>query len=419
MSNKIYLDCTHTYNSGLNSGIQRVVKNIVKNVPEVAKEIDVDIIPVVSISNQYYSFDAFPEVNQKNNSLKLFLKKLYTKLRAFIVFILPSKLNNILYHPNIGNFLNKLTDKILFSKKIDTDKLVTLESNNILILIDSTWLNNNYKQLDKLKQKNVKIVAVIYDIIPISNPEFCNIDLTISLKDWYKKATKYIDGYIAISNSVKEDTYTYIKENINPNIDKKKFDYFYLGANFDVKYDEKNVSKSLKNHFNNPNTYLTVSTIEPRKNHAYILDTFDRLWNSNEDITYIMIGRIGWNTESLISRIKSHKEYNKRLFLLEDVDDNSLVYAYKNSKALIFASHTEGFGLPIIESLFYKLPVIASNTPVHREIAKENATYFDLSDTHSLLSIIKNQNIKPVNDFIWQDWHQSTKELILKSKEII
>ncbi len=419
MPNKIYLDCTHTYNSGLNTGIQRVVKNIVKNIPQVSKELGIEIIPVVSISNQYYSFDAFSEGNKKSNNLKLFLKKAYVAMRAFLDFILPKKLSKTLYNPSIGIFINKLTDKILFSKKIDADKLVSLESNDILILIDSTWLNNNYKQLGHLKQKSVKIVAVIYDIIPISHPEFCNIDITASLQDWYKKATKFIDGYIAISESVKEDTYRYIQNNINSNIDKKKFDYFYLGTNFSTEYDEKKVPDTFKNHFKNPNTYLTVSTIEPRKNHSYILDTFDRLWESNEDATYIMIGRIGWNTESLIKRVKSHKEYNKRLFLLEDIDDNSLVYAYKNSKALIFASHIEGFGLPIIESLFYKLPVLASNTPIHREIAKENATYFDLADTHSLLSIIKSQNIKPVNDFIWQDWFQSTKELILKSKEMV
>ncbi|OHE21148.1 MAG: hypothetical protein A2540_01055 [Sulfurimonas sp. RIFOXYD2_FULL_37_8] len=419
MPNKIYLDCTHTYNFGLNTGIQRVVKNIVKNIPQVSKELGIDIISVVSISNQYYSFSTFPEVNKKNRSFKLFLKQAYIKTRHILDFMLPTKFKDILYHPNIGIFLNKLTDKILFSKKINIDKLVTPKSNDILILIDTTWLDNNYKQLENLRQSGVKIVAVIYDIIPLIHPEFFTKDLVIFFKDWYKKATKQIDGYIAISESVKEDTYAYIKENINPNIEKEKFDYFYLGTNFSTVYDEKKVPDSFKNYFKTANAYLTVSTIEPRKNHSYILDTFDRLWDNNEDVTYIMIGRIGWNTESLMKRIKSHKEYSKKLFFLEDIDDNSLVYAYKNSKALIFASHAEGFGLPIIESFFYKLPVIASDTPIHREIAKEKATYFDLSDTHSLLSIIKNQNIKPVNDFIWQDWHESTKELILKSKEIV
>lgn len=415
---KIYLDCTHTYNSGLSTGIQRVVKNIVKDVPQVAKELAVEIVPVVSVSNRYYSFYDFAKINKKNNLIKQFLKKIYTNTRIFLDSILPLKFKKILYYPNIGIFLNKLTNKMLFSKKIDLTKLVTLQSGDILILIDSTWLNNNYKQLDDLKKKNVKIVAVIYDIIPVINSEFCTIDLTHSLKEWYQKATKYIDGYIAISNTVKNEIYTYIKSNLLPDIQKQKFDYFYLGANLSTKYEENDVSEIFKSYFKNQNTYITVSTIEPRKNHSFILDAFDVLWSNNEDLTYIIIGRIGWNTEGLIKRIKSHKEYGKKLFLLDNVEDNELIYAYKNAKALVFASHVEGFGLPIIESLFYKLPVIASDIPIHKEIGAEKILYFDLSETNSLISIIKTGNTKAVENFVWQDWHQSTKDLILKSRTI-
>lgn len=410
MAHTIYLDCTHTYNSGLNTGIQRVVKNIVKNIPQVAKETQTNIIPVVSVSNKYYTFDVFPAINKKNNSVKLFLKSIYIKTRAFLDFILPSQLSNLIYNPNIGIFLNKLTDKILFSKKISTDRQVILQQNDILILIDATWLNNNYKQLTELKSKRVKIVVLIYDIVALVHPEFCTVDVAIASKDWYEKAVKYIDGYIAISKSVKEEIQACLK--------KGNFDYFYLGTDFSTDYNEADVSLEFKNFFKNKNTYLTVSTIEPRKNHAYILDTFDILWSNDEDVTYIMIGREGWNTKSLINRIKTHKQYNKKLFLLTEVDDNALVYAYKNAKALLFASHAEGFGLPIIESLFYRLPVIASDIPIHREIGGENILYFDLSNPKSLLSILQTVKIKPVKDFTWHNWYQSTKELIQKSKEI-
>lgn len=416
MSSKIYLDCTHTYNSGLSTGIQRVVKNIAKHTPEVSKELHIEITPVISISDKYYTFDSFPEINQNKNRLKTSLKKTYVKTRAFLDFVLPKAFGKILYHPNIAIFINKLTDKILFSKKVDRSRLATLKANDILILIDSTWLNNNYKQLESLKHDNIKIVALVYDIIPFSHPEFCTVDLNISLLDWYQKATKYIDRYIAISATVKEDVYSFIKNNINQKIEKEKFDYFYLGADFTTEYDETKIPDTFKSYFKTSNTYLTVSTIEPRKNHSYILDTFDALWENGEDATYVMIGRIGLNTETLVNRIKSHKEYNKKLFLLEDVDDNGLVYAYKNAKALLFASYVEGFGLPLIESLFYKLPVIASNTPIHREIGEENILYFELPDPNSLYNIIKTRQIKSVDSFEWQNWYESTKSLILKAK---
>jgi len=415
-SSKVYLDCTHTYNSGLNTGIQRVVKNIVKNIKELEDEFGLEIIPITAQNNTYLKFDTFPHVNKKNNSLKVLLKNKYIKFRALLSKILPKKIYDILYSPRLNIYLSTTIDKLLFSKKINIENEVQLQANDTLILMDAIWLHNDYSELAKLKKAGVKIVAIIYDIIPISHSQFCAIDLTIFLKDWYKKAYKYIDGYICISESVKDDIFEYIQQNIDKNIDMKKFDYFYLGAKFTQNNDISNVPQSFKQIFDSSDTYLSVSTIEPRKNHKYILDCFDALWENNIDVKYVIVRKIGWEVDSLVKRIKSHKEYNKRLFLLTDVNDARLIYAYKNSTALVFASFIEGFGLPIVESLFYKLPVLASNIPIHKEIGKDNISYFDLTDSNSLFSIIKNKNIKQVDNFIWQDWYQSTKELILKSR---
>ncbi len=413
MNNKIYLDCTHTYNSGLNTGIQRVVKNIVKN--------GQDAIPVIMIDDSYYTFNNFPVINKNKNRIKTILKKIYIKCRSYIAFVLPKRFHKLLYLPQIGTYLNKVVDKILFSKKISSDNEVTLQSNDILLLIDTTWLNNSYKLFADLKKKNIQIITVIYDIIPITHSQFCTIDLTNSLKDWYENAVEFIDGYIAISNSVKDDTYNYIKKNIDNDINYEKFDYFYLGADFfrENLSDIENLPESFKRHFKDENTYLTVSTIEPRKNHTYILDSFDMLWEEGKDVTYVMIGRVGWDTDELLDRIKSHKQYNKKLFLLTDVDDTGLLYAYKNSTALIFASFIEGFGLPIIESLCNNLSVFASDIPIHREIGKNNVLYFDLSNLKSLSDLISNKRdkIDAKDDFKWQSWHQSTEELISKVRK--
>ena len=416
MQKKIYLDCTHTYNSGLKTGIQRVVKNIVKHIPQVQEDLNMQIIPVVSKNDTYFKFDTFPEIKDKKNIIKVILKNFYIKFRSMLSYILPKTMSEMLYTPKVNVFLSTQVDKFLFAKKIDNINQVTLNSDDTLILMDAIWLHNDYKKFQKLKKNRIKIIAIVYDMIPISHPQFCTVDLTNFLKDWYQNATEYIDGYIAISKSVQAEVHNYIKENIKPDIGYEKFDYFYLGSQFENKNIEGNISLSFQEIFTQNNTYLSVSTIEPRKNYEYTLDTFEKLWKDGFDVKYVIIGRIGWKVESLIERIKSHKEYNKKLFLLNNVNDTELVYAYKNAKALIFASYIEGFGLPIIESLFYKLPVLASDIAVHREIGQERINYFDLSDSNSLLSIIKNKKIKNVASFFWQNWEKSTKELILKSE---
>lgn len=104
--------------------------------------------------------------------------------------------------------------------------------------------------------------------------------------------------------------------------------------------------------------------------------------------------------------------------MLNNIDDELLLYAYKNSKALIFASFAEGFGLPIIESLYNKLQVLASNIDIHKEIGKDKVSYFDLDDTNSLVELIEKDNFyKNIDDFKWINWEESTKQLINKVLE--
>jgi alpha-1,2-rhamnosyltransferase len=417
MNKKIYLDCTHTYNSGLNTGIQRVVKNIVKNSKDVSKDLGVEIIPIILINKCYYTFDNFLNLKDKNNNIKLknYLKKFYKLFKKFLSFILLDKFSQILNSPNITIFLNEITDKILFSADKNVNKKIEFTKDDILILLDSVWYNN-HKTLLYLKTKEVKIINIIYDFIPLIYPQFCDEHLTKAFGLWYKKSINLIDKYIAISYSVENESYEYIKKNLDPRIPRNKFDFFYLGANInDNKYNEDNINNSFKQIFKTKNVYITVSTIEPRKNHEYILNAFEELWNKNINIKYVIIGKIGWKVESLIERIQNHKELNKRLFLLNDVSDEELLFSYKNSNALIFASYTEGFGLPIIESLYNQLQVIVSDTPIHREIGQEYVSYFNLKDVHSLVNLIeKNSFIKDINNFKWIDWKESTKQLITK-----
>jgi len=409
MDYNIYIDCTHTYNSGLNTGIQRVVRNIATHIPSVSSELNIAIDCVILRDHQYYKFTTFPEINPKNNKIKNKLKSFYTTFRD----LLPSSIAKYLYSPTFIGKLNKLIDRLLFYKAPKEQNPVIFNENDIILFIDTTWLNNDYKTLASLKSKKVKLITLIYDIIPITHSQFCTKDLTNILVDWYKNSTPYIDSYIAISNTVKEDLYDYIKTNHNQNINKDRFDYFYLGSDFNPK--QKDISQNLKNIFESQNIYLTVSTIEPRKNHKYILDTFELLWSNNIDVKYVMIGRVGWNSDEFITKIKTHKEYNKRVFLLSDINDTELVYAYHHSKALIFASYIEGFGLPIIESLYNNLQVLCSDIKIHREIAKDFVTYFNLEDKKSLFNIIINDNFnKDIDNFNLYSWKDSAKDLITK-----
>lgn len=416
--NKIYLDCTHTYNSGQNTGIQRVVKNIVQNRFEVSKLFGIEIVPVVFYNKEYKKFDRFPDIRATSSIKKYKVKNILKKVLSFFrkFFSKVKVIDDFLHNPKFILKLNSYYERVFVSYHVEDEK-VEFSQNDILLFLDATWLNSEYKFYESLKNRyGIKIVATIYDLIPINQSQFCSVDLTLTLKDWFEKSINLVDAYIGISKFVQKECYEYIKNSLNSDVLESKFDYFYLGANLkDFDLSKADIRDDFKELFKTKNVFITVSTIEPRKNHNYILDAFEKLWSKNVDVKYVIIGRIGWKVDDFISRVKNHKEYNSRLFLLENIDDEHLLYAYKNSKALIFASFIEGFGLPIIESLHNKLQVLASDIGVHREIGRDFVSYFNLNDINSLIKLIEDDNFnKNIDDFKWISWEESAKDLVEK-----
>lgn len=416
--NKIYLDCTHTYNSGQNTGIQRVVKNIVQNRFEVSKLFGIEIVPVVFYNKEYKKFDRFPDIRATSSIKKYKVKNILKKVLSFFrkFFSKVKVIDDFLHNPKFILKLNSYYERVFVSYHVEDEK-VEFSQNDILLFLDATWLNSEYKFYESLKNRyGIKIVATIYDLIPINQSQFCSVDLTLTLKDWFEKSINLVDAYIGISKFVQKECYEYIKNSLNSDVLESKFDYFYLGANLkDFDLSKVDIRDDFKNIFNTKNVFITVSTIEPRKNHKYIVDSFDKLWENGVDVRYVIIGKVGWEVDDFISRVKNHKEYNSRLFLLENIDDEHLLYAYKNSKALIFASFIEGFGLPIIESLHNKLQVLASDIDVHREIGRDFVSYFNLNDINSLIKLIEDDNFnKNIDDFKWISWEESAKDLVEK-----
>lgn len=416
--NKIYLDCTHTYNSGQNTGIQRVVKNIVQNRFEVSKLFGIEIVPVVFYNKEYKKFDRFPDIRATSSIKKYKVKNILKKVLSFFrkFFSKVKVIDDFLHNPKFILKLNSYYERVFVSYHVEDEK-VEFSQNDILLFLDATWLNSEYKFYESLKNRyGIKIVATIYDLIPINQSQFCSVDLTLTLKDWFEKSINLVDAYIGISKFVQKECYEYIKNSLNSDVLESKFDYFYLGANLkDFDLSKVDIRDDFKELFKTKNVFITVSTIEPRKNHKYIVDSFDKLWEKGVDVRYVIIGKVGWEVDDFISRVKNHKEYNSRLFLLENIDDEHLLYAYKNSKALIFASFIEGFGLPIIESLHNKLQVLASDIDVHREIGRDFVSYFNLNDINSLIKLIEDDNFnKNIDDFKWISWEESAKDLVEK-----
>jgi glycosyltransferase involved in cell wall biosynthesis len=165
-------------------------------------------------------------------------------------------------------------------------------------------------------------------------------------------------------------------------------------------------------------SFLMVGTLEPRKGHLQVLEAFECLWKEDKPINLVIVGKKGWMVDELIQRLSGHSELNKRLFWLQGISDEYLERVYSESTCLIAASYGEGFGLPLIEAAQHKLPVIARDIPVFREIAGDHAYYFKADKPHQLakaieswLFLMNNEQHPNVDNMPWLTWHESSAQL--------
>jgi alpha-1,2-rhamnosyltransferase len=240
------------------------------------------------------------------------------------------------------------------------------------------------------------------------------------LRQWFFDSWQYVDCYISISQTSKNDLVKFYGEN-GKDTDSKKFDYFFLGADIDTDHHENTQIRANLDEMSRYPIFLSVSTIEPRKNHEYLLDTFDILWKAGHELNLCIVGRVGWKVDKTMQRLLAHEHYKKYLWVWNDLNDSELKYLYSRSKMLLFPSIIEGFGLPIVESLAHGLPVLASDTLIHREVGGERIGYFSLSEPQDLANkIIKIQAegipeaLKVGTGYHWMDWQESTQMLMNK-----
>jgi glycosyltransferase involved in cell wall biosynthesis len=128
--------------------------------------------------------------------------------------------------------------------------------------------------------------------------------------------------------------------------------------------------------------FVYLSTIEPRKNHLMLLHIWRRLAEMLGDATphLVLVGRRGWENENIIDMLERSVAIRRHVTEWTDVTDAKIDALLHNSRALLFPSFAEGFGLPVAEALAAGVPVICSDLPALRETGGDVPDYLDPLD---------------------------------------
>ncbi|MBV8379015.1 MAG: glycosyltransferase family 4 protein, partial [Verrucomicrobia bacterium] len=272
----------------------------------------------------------------------------------------------------------------------------------------------------KKRQHGVQIVFLVYDMLPVTHPEFFQPEIAPLALAWIRTVTEIADRVACISRTVADELYQWLTEERPPRVEPLSVGYFHLGADLQASLPTKglpnNAQEVLAKLRDRP-SFLMVGTLEPRKGYRQALAAMERLWLQGSDANLVIVGSQGWMMDDLVKGIRQHPEYGRRLFWLQGISDEMLDQVYQNSSALIAASEGEGFGLPLVEAANHGLPIIARDIPVFRETAGEDAYYFrgeraeDLSE--ALRVWLSLGDAAPASNGIrWHDWHESRRQLL-------
>ncbi|WP_275546422.1 MULTISPECIES: glycosyltransferase family 4 protein [unclassified Pseudomonas] len=439
---RLLVECTYVYEHPQdNSGIQRVVRNIIGNLSGV--QVGVECVPVMISGGRLYrvlSLEPLAVDRAKSWRQRLIMRLdharnrywcLHARLERLLPFRDTAFAKRLLYWPckllSLGITL-PLRGLLWLNRNAQPapQRAVELQvrDGDQLLLLDSSWHADFFELAERLKNRGIGIISVIYDLIPLTHPQFCDAGLVKVFDRWFDWVSKTADGFMAISQTVSKQVDAELQNRLGPAEAAQRWHgYFHLGSELDLNRPAAVLHKNVRRMFEQQvPVYLMVSTVEPRKNHAYLLDAFELLWADGADVCLCIIGKIGWKCEALIERIKRHPQYGKRLFMFNDVNDKSLEFAYSNARALVFPSHAEGFGLPLVEAMQRGLPVMASDIPVFREVGQDFMAYFDLHDPASLVERIKAFELsgrfpaaRAVEHWQWVDWAAAADQLVTRT----
>jgi glycosyltransferase involved in cell wall biosynthesis len=284
--------------------------------------------------------------------------------------------NEYILYPTFGNFFWDPEWKSS-TRRIDRPKFRRAEGHATLDKARAFWSNppedletslgkpdiihsNNFFCPHGLK--SARLVYTLYDLSFLDYPEWHTEENRLGCFEGVFNACLYADMIVSIS----EYSRRHFLE-IFPHFPQERIVVVHLASRFFRKPDlarPASLSSLKPGEF-----WLTVSTLEPRKNQLRLLRAYARLKSSlPETFPLVMAGGRGWLMEDIHRTVAD-------LGLAEDIvmpgylDDSALQWLYQNCYAMVYPSLFEGFGLPVLEAMSLGAPVLSSNVTSIPEIA--------------------------------------------------
>ena len=291
-------------------------------------------------------------------------------------------------------FINRLDGGRSFAKrKIDAHApdLVAVESEprgeafearagDVIFVPGATWDFPDYvAQLRLARAKGVRVIQFVHDLIPIVACEHYNGRLSARFASWFESMLEISSAFFVNSQATARDIRRHVagRPGDSPEITVLPLAHQYQGFE---RPGGRALSQSTASNASPERPYvLAVGTLEKRKNLLRLLRVWERMrlqWKSDLPML-VLAGKRGFGCDEIMHFLQRSAVLAGCVQVIEKPDDGALADLYRNCLFTTFASHYEGWGLPVGESLWFGKPVVASRATSLPEVGGRLADYFD------------------------------------------
>lgn len=254
-----------------------------------------------------------------------------------------------------------------------------------------------------------RVRFIVYDLLPLTHPQYFHPDAVLSLYAYYQLIRR-ADQCGFISEDTRNTYYARLRRT-----DARGGAVLPLGC-------DSLGPRVNRPALNRPLTFTVLGTIEPRKNHELIVEAFEPLLREVDGLNLAFVGKMGWVNSEFAERVQVLASNRNSGFRFDATPGDRVIRSYvERSRATIYVSSAEGYGLPPVESLWLGTPVIASRTiPSLTGIGNGGVHYVEPLTAASLVKAVlaflddgyANQKIEETTRLNLPAWKSFTAEVV-------
>lgn len=306
-------------------------------------------------------------------------------IRGFLMFE-PDRLDRVRTHLDNKNM--DASDKASTIRAIASTRASDLSLRKLMWRMPNgvAYFNVGHTNLNRPTMRalmempdNVKAV-MINDTIPLDRPEFGGPGVRTTFIDALDTTIRFANRVIVPSEAVKDSIEARTSgKGFHPN-------FIIAPPGVHLGMQPVKVERSQKPYF------LVLGTIETRKNQSLMLDLWERMSDKvEEDLIpdLRLVGGVGHGGDSFLERLRRSNVFERTVHYHDNLPDDEMKSFLAGATALLYPSHSEGFGLAPLEAATMGIPTLSAHLPAVKETLGDKAVYADPDDLYQWFNAIR------------------------------